>query len=100
MGNDLTGNPMYVDTAAALWTASHPKYVRLIQWIDDAADIADDDDIALIINGITFTGKIQLTANAVENLCVWQLGPFSPGIPIQSFTVTTIDHGILYIWFD
>ena len=100
MGNDLNGNPMYVDTAAALWTAGYPKSVRLIQWIDDAADIVDDDDLALAINGITFTGKIQLTANTLNNICVWQLGPFNPGMPVQSFTVTTIDHGILYIWFD
>lgn len=99
MANDLTSNPMYVDSAATLW-ANTNKMVRLVQWIDDNADIADDDDILVVINGVNIAGKIQLTANAVENLCVWQLGPFSPGVTVQSFVVTTIDHGVLYVWLD
>jgi len=67
MANNLVTNPMTVDTAATLWSNS-VKYVRQVQWMDDGADIADDDDIVLVINGATITGKIQLTVNAVNNL--------------------------------
>lgn len=107
MANKTDTNPMVLDSAAAIWTSapsatrSHaPKYVRLIQWIDDNADIADDDDLVVVINGATITGKIALGANTVNNLCVWQLGPFSPGLPVSDFTITTIDHGVLLVFVD
>ena len=96
MANNLVTNPMTVDTAGTLWSNS-VKYVRQVQWLDDGADIADDDDIVLVINGATITGKIQLTVNTVNNLCVWEFGPFNPGVPVDSFIVTTIDHGLLLI---
>ncbi len=96
MANNLVTNPMTVDTAATLWSGTI-KNVRYIQWIDDAADIADDDDLLIVINGATITGKIALTANTVNNLCVWEFGPFDRGIPVDSFIVTTIDHGLLVI---
>ena len=56
MANNLVTNPMTVDTAATLWSNS-VKYVKQVQWLDDGADIADDDDIVLVINGATITGK-------------------------------------------
>jgi len=67
MANNLVTNPMTVDTAATLWSNS-VKYVRQVQWLDDGADIADDDDLVLVINGATITGKVQLSVNAVNNL--------------------------------
>lgn len=107
MANKTDTNPMVLDSAAAIWTSipgasySHgPKYVRLIQWIDDAADLTDDDDLVIVINGATITGKIALGANTVNNLCVWQLGPFSPGVPVSNFSITTIDHGVLLVFVD
>jgi hypothetical protein len=96
MANNLVCNPMTVDTAATLWSNT-VKYVKYIQWIDDAADMADDDDLLLVINGATITGKIQITNNTANNLCFWEFGPFDRGIPVDSFIVSTIDHGILVI---
>ena len=97
MANALTGNPITVDTAATILTASNKAKVQLIQWIDDGADIADDDDILLVINGVTITGKIQLGANTVNNLVVWEMA-FNPPMRIETFVVTTLDHGLLVIW--
>lgn len=107
MGNTLTSNPIYVDTAATVWTGN--KMVRLIQWIDDAADIADDDDLSITINGVTIAVKIQIGTTSggapvenvtpnVGNICVWQIGPFNPGMYMNDFVVNTIDHGALLIW--
>jgi hypothetical protein len=97
MSNQLTSNPIIFDAAAS---ASGTYLVRQIQWVDDAADIADDDDLVLTINGVTFTHKIALAANTVNNTVVYQAGPFNPGIRVIDFTVTTIDHGILVVWID
>jgi len=96
MANVLTSNPKYIDASAG--SAFGPANIRLIQWVDDAADIVDDDDLVFVMNGITITGKIALTANTINNVAVWQIGPFSPGIPCTSFSVTTIDHGALLVF--
>ena len=96
MANDLTKNPMTVDTAATLWSADN-KYVQLVQWIDDGADLTDDDDIVLVINGATITGKIQIANNTMNNLVAWEM-KFNPPFRIESFVVTTLDHGLLVIW--
>jgi len=97
MANALTGNPMTVDTAATLWSTGAPKYVQLIQWIDDAADMTDDDDLLMVINGVTVTAKIQITNNTANNVVFWEMS-FSQPVAIHKFVVTTIDHGLLVIW--
>jgi hypothetical protein len=96
MANQLNSRLTVIDTNAT--TLSGLSFIRLIQWVDNAADIADDDDLVLVMNGITITGKIALTANTINNLVVYQIGPFSPGIPVTDFTVTTIDHGELLVF--
>ena len=58
MANALTGNPIRVESAATIWTASKKAKVQLIQWIDDKADIADNDAIVLTSNGVGIKGKI------------------------------------------
>ncbi|MDY6834974.1 MAG: hypothetical protein SVY53_09280 [Chloroflexota bacterium] len=107
MANSLASNPLYIDTAATIWTGD--KAVRLIQWIDDNADIADDDDLSITINGVTIAAKAQIATTGggapvenvspnVGNICVWQIGPFSPGVYIHNLIVNTIDHGVLLVW--
>ena len=108
MANSLNSNPIYADTAATLWDGM-PKNVILIQWIDDAADIADDSDLNITINDVTIPAKIQVATTTggapvenvtpnVGNVCVWEMGPFNPGIPVSYFKINTIDAGALVIW--
>lgn len=96
MANVLTSNPVSIDTATGSDITN--RKVQLIQWIDDAADIADNDDLAFTINGVAVAAKIQLTDNAVENVAVWTMGPFPQPIYVSSMVVTTIDHGVLLVW--
>lgn len=98
MANALTGNPMTIDTAATIWSTGAPKYVKLIQWIDDNADIADDDDLVIAINGVTITMKVQLTANAIGSPVVWELNFGGQPFSVSKFVVTTIDHGTLVVY--
>ena len=101
MGNVLDSNPYLVDTAATLWTKT-PKAVRLIQWVDDNADIPDDGTITLTINGVALVMKVQrVTAPPSDGIgVVWQMGPFNPGIIISDFIVTTMATGNLHVWLD
>ena len=96
MANLLTSNPMRVDTAATIITVQ--TRVLLIQWIDEAADIADDDDLNITINQTAIAAKIALTANEIGNIAVWTIGPFNPGLMVNNLVVTTIDNGALLIF--
>lgn len=97
MANSTAGNPKTFDTAGATSAITKPFRCQLIQWIDDAADIADDDDLVFVVNGATVTQKVQLTANAVANTVLYEAS-FPLGILINSFSITTIDHGLLVLW--
>lgn len=102
MANNLTSNPLFVDTAAALWTApGSTKRVKQIQWVDDAADIVDDSTLGLIINGVTITLQAQKTTDVGwQPTVAWEVGPFNPGIAVSDFEVSDMDEGNLIIWLD
>ena len=100
MANLKTSNPMVFDTTGATSAITTPIFIRLIQWIDDAADIADDDVLSINVNGATLLHKVQLAANDVGNTCIWQAGPFNPGVPCSYFYLTTMGHGLLHVWIE
>ena len=99
MTNQVTRSPYIIDTnGTTLFSASTgTKYIQLIQWLDDNADIANDDTIVLVINGNTITGKVQLEADKANNLVVWEM-KFSPYTKVDSFVVTSMGHGVLVVW--
>ena len=100
MTTQLTGNPMRVEGAATLWTKT-PKFVRLIQWVDDAGDLVHDSTAVLTINGCALTVKIQPVNDGLGfGAVAWEIGPFNPGIAISDFVVTTLGTGHLHIWVD
>ena len=100
MANLLTTNPMRVETAATLWSKT-PKFVRLIQWVDDNGDLVHDSTLVLTINGCALTVKIQPLVNELAfGAVAWQMGPFNPGVCIDTFIVTTMATGHLHVWLD
>jgi len=96
MANKLYGNPIIMDnTTGATWSGI--KYVKEVQWLDDAGDIANNDILIIAVNGVTITRKV-LTATLLES--GYQIfGPYDKGIPWQDVTVT-IPHGALVIWVE
>ena len=100
MGNNLAANPIFVDTTdATLWSGT--KNVRLIQWIDDNADIVHDSSVVFLINGVTLTAKIQPVNDQLGfGAVAWQIGPFNPGIPMTDVGVTITSAGHVHIWVD
>jgi hypothetical protein len=98
MANVINSNPIMVDTAAELWSKK-PTRVRLVQWVDDNGDLVHDSTLVLTINGVTLTVKIQpLNDQLGFGAVAWQIGPFNPGINIDSFVVTTMATGNLHVW--
>ncbi len=98
MANDLSANPYVIDTAGATSLVSGYTYIRLIQWIDDNADIADNDDLVFELNGQTVTIKVQRGGTPDYGVVVYEAGPFNPPISAENFQVTTIDHGTLLVF--
>ena len=98
MANTLFTNPMYLDTTGATSVPAENIRLRLLQWIDDAADIAHDSTIVFALNGVTMTAKIQPVADDnAFGAVAWQIGPFNPGILVTDFSLTTMAHGVLHI---
>ena len=100
MGNNLTSNPKYIDTAAGS-TISGLMSIQELQWLDDNADIANDDDLDFTFNEVTIHVKPQRheTATSVDGGgVVYQAGPFALPIAATDFVVNTIDHGVLLVW--
>ena len=99
MANQTDSNPIRMEAAGTVWTGK-VKNVRLIQWVDDNADLVDNSTLVLNINGVALTVVIQLDADFVSwnGAVVWEIGPFNPGVTVSDFIVTTMGTGELHIW--
>jgi len=97
MANDLTGNPITVDTAATVWTKH--KLVAAMQWIDDdnaaGGIIADTETLAMTMNGV----EIQICCADISQVSpmAWSVSWPAP-MNIEKLVVDTIDGGTLLIW--
>jgi hypothetical protein len=102
MANQTAGNPIiYDNTTGASWTGT--KYVRLFQWVELNEDLADGDQCKFVVNGVTLDSEVQVevTANfGTIGSVIWNIGPFSPGVPWTDFTLSVLDAGAVHIWID
>lgn len=99
MASQTDSNPIRMEAAGTAWTGKVKK-VRLVQWVDDNADLVDNSTLVLNINGVALTTVMQLHVDDVswKGAVAWELGPFNPGVPISDFIVTTMATGHLHIW--
>ncbi len=100
MTNALTQNPIMIDTAGAALAIPSPCLIKCIQWVDDNADIADNDDLLFVINGATVTLKPQLNLSNPVHGVAYEVNFGGKPYNCQSLTVTTIDNGQLLIWLE
>jgi hypothetical protein len=102
MANNLNSNPIYLDsTTGATWSGD--KNVLLFQWVDDNADVAASDTCVFTVNGVTLTiaPQIEVTANyGALGPVIYQIGPFTRGVPWTDFTLSAIGHGAVHIWVE
>jgi hypothetical protein len=101
MANNLNSNPVYIDAAASSELSGISR-ILLIQWVEDAGDIGNDDDLVMVVNGVTITIKPQRheTPASVDGGGVVYEAAFSRPFVARDFSVTTIDHGALLVWLE
>jgi len=105
MANQINSNPIVIDTTNTTVIASGAttRSLRLIQWVDDDANIANASTLGITINGVslTFTAAMETTANYGQvPLVAWQVGPFNPGINVSHLVVDDMAEGNIHIWFN
>ena len=101
MANDLTSNPLRVDTAATIITSTEGILAQSMQWVDDdgaaGGAIANTEDLVMTINGVTFQASVAVVATQLAGAIAWSVN-FPSTMRIYSLIVSTIDGGTLYIW--
>ena len=98
----VTTNPYVVTAAAAGWKwYDVSKQVILIQWIDDNADIGDNSNLIMTVNGQALEATIQIETDkaAISGAVVWQIGPFAKPVSVSDFKVATMSAGNVHVWF-
>ena len=100
MTNALNSNPMYVDSAATIWSGV-PKSVKLIQWVDvKGAELLHDDELTMTINGTPISLEFHGLNDNIHIVLAWQAGPFTPPLSVDTFVVTTIEGGAVLIFLE
>ncbi len=98
MANNLEMNPMFIDTAVAIFPASKQVSLKAVAWLADQVagkDIAIDDDLLISdANGGRIIGK--RASSIGDGLEMYH---FPEGYYCDGLTVTTIDGGVLYLFF-
>jgi hypothetical protein len=91
MANDLTGNPLIVDTAASTVLTTENLYVKSIRWVAPAA-VAGNAVAVKTPAGKMLWESTAAGANYVEEALIeanWETG----------FQVPTLATGVLYITY-
>ena len=95
MANDLTGNPLILDTAAAapirLYSNEARMKIREVIWRNPATA---GDDLVLTINGVAVARKSTTSGNADYAVFEQPLGW------VDTFALTTRDSGTVEVWLD
>lgn len=94
MANNLNSNPIFIDTNLSATTID--KAVQAIQWIDDNDDIADGDNVVMVINGVS----VAIDADDISSTSPLPYSvEFTKPVHIDTITVTlTAGHGVVLLW--
>lgn len=93
MANDLTKNPLKIDTAATITVGgSGVLTIKQMIWIGQA----NADDLVLTINGVD-VAFVHTDAVDGEEKYILSNQPLGR---VESFAVKTIDAGNLYVFLD
>jgi hypothetical protein len=97
MANDITCNPLIIDTAAATAIVSNVIHITNIRLVDSGNDIADGDQAILTnLAGKTVWEHRVTTPGMVGDLQT----PFSPSFKVAGLICPTLTHGKVYVYYD
>jgi hypothetical protein len=97
MANALTGNPVYIDTAAN--STMNDVKIQQLQWIDTATSIVSGDDLSFTLDTVTVAIKANVfTAVGDGKVIVYEFGPFGFPVFAGTFVVNVIDNGAVLVW--
>lgn len=91
MANDLTRQPLFIDTASASLISADPFYIKSIRWVAEAA-LAGNEAIIQDDRSETIWHAVAAGANYTEEVLIenwWHRG----------FKVTTLEAGALFITY-
>lgn len=89
MANDLTNNPLVIDTAGTLTTK--PVQIAALYWAAGASGAAGDT--CVVTNGSkTLWAPTIAAANATASIS------FDPPLSASGLAVSTLSHGTLFIY--
>jgi len=99
MANDLTSNPIKVDTAAATILTTRLLWVTAIRWVPSDDVATGDELIVQNRHGVVFfhdnVGDTGTAANTIRAAHA----TFPSKVPLDGLIVPTIDDGTLYIYY-
>jgi len=93
MANDITNNPLIIDTASGSVVTSKTFVATKVRWVSKSASAGDDIDVQ-DGNGKSVWVSVATGANYVEET------HFDPDARVifEGLTVPTLDSGTLYIY--
>lgn len=99
MSNHVNGNPIVLDDFGSDVALGDTK-ILLIQWIDDAGNLAHDSIFSYTVNGVTINVKIQPLVNELGfGGVAYQLGPFSSPVSVNDLTIESdTTGGMVVVW--
>lgn len=101
MANDLTCNPLVVDTAAATAILSGHFKITNIRWVDTGNDIADADRATLKNSaGKIIWDALNTTVGVGTTTQPGGESTFFPPLGVAGLICSALTHGTLYIYFD
>lgn len=97
MANSLTGNPIYIDTAAG--STMNDVKIQQLQWIDTGTTVADGDDLSFTLDSVTVAIKANVFTEVGDGkVIVYEFGPFGFPVFVGTFVVNVIDNGAVLVW--
>jgi hypothetical protein len=100
LSNSIINNPRMIETPTDS-RMEGPLFIKLIQWVDNRADIVDGDDLEFTMDGATVKVKAQLNlTNPVNGVAYEDRFGGNTYKVSDNMSVTTIDSGQLLIWLE
>lgn len=97
MANDITCNPIIIDTAATTEIVTNLIHVTHIRLVDSGNDIADADQAILQNSAGKVVWEHRVTA---PGMVADMQTAFVPSLAVRGLICPTLTHGKVYVYYD